>query len=210
LDALAIRTQAAEAGDQAALIQLAKAYTVYLSPMFHLIPWDDTLIIPEKRFTEAYDFVAKLTSNFTDVTVARLVDAMTKCPASLTVLRVIAGYRIQELAYALQFRTGAKVSDSTIKTIEALDRAPTGKQREQIKAIGKALFAAVEGTLLPRPVDRGDFIDRHDKFDTKQGWHDVATVLPRVSSGNFGSGSVWGLSRLFLVLCAQPADPPGP
>ena len=37
-----------------------------------------------------------------------------------------------------------------------------------------------------------------------------APVLPRVSSGNFGSGSVGGLSRLFLVRFLQPADPPGP
>jgi hypothetical protein len=177
LDAAEIRQRAAdaaEAGDQPALVELAKAYTAYLSPMFHLIPWDERVLLTEERFRRAYDFAAQATNQFADVAAARLAQTIVDCPATLTVFRIIAGYRVQELAYAVEFRLGAKVSESAIKTIEALDRKPSARQEEQIRAIGVALFRAVEGTLLPRPAGQQGFIDRHDKFDTKHGWSDVA------------------------------------
>ena len=38
---------AANADDEPRLVALAKRYTAYLSPMFHLIPWDETRVIGE-------------------------------------------------------------------------------------------------------------------------------------------------------------------
>lgn len=178
VDALTIRQGAAAAaasGDHAALVSLAKAYTAYLSPMFHLIPWDERIILTEDRFKAAYSAAARLTNGFKDVSVDRLREAITEHPSTLTVFRIIAGYRVQELAYVLEFKIGSKVSDAAIKAIEGLGGAPNSKQCEHIVAIAMALFAAVEGTLLPHPAQHTRFIDRHDKFDTRHGWRDVAT-----------------------------------
>jgi len=40
--------------------------------------------------------------------------------------------------------------------------------------MARALFAAVEGKLLPLPEEIDGFIGRHHKFDTFNGWADVA------------------------------------
>lgn len=177
MDAATIRANAAvaaAAGDHAALVSLARAYTTYLSPMFHLIPWDEAVVIPEDRFQRAYAFAANATANLSNVTAEAIAQTVAECPSALTVFRIIAGYRVQELAYALEFKLQTRVTASTIKKIESSDGPLTARQREQIEMIGKALFAAVEGTLLPRPQDIQGFVDRHDKFDTKHGWADVA------------------------------------
>jgi hypothetical protein len=172
-----IRRQAAEAagaGDAAGLVAIAKSFTVYLSPMFHLIPWDDCVIVSRERFQNAYDFAANATADFSRVDSGIIAQTICDCPAALTVYRVVAGYRVQELAYVLEYKFKTKVSESPIRTIESSGGALSKKQHEQIKVIAQALSSAVEGTLLPKPGDIKGFIDRRDKFDTKHGWADVA------------------------------------
>jgi hypothetical protein len=177
LDAAAIRAEAAiaaQAGDGAKLVQLARAYANYLSPMFHLIPWDSRVIMPEDEFRKAYELAAQHTAAFTSVSVDSLIQAMIECPPTLTVFRTIAGYRVQELAYVLEYKLKNRVTEAAIKGIESARRSPTPRQREQSPFIAQALFSAVEGTLLPRASGTDGFIDRHDKFDTKHGWSDAA------------------------------------
>lgn len=177
MDAASIRQEAAAAaaaGESLKLISLARSYTVYLSPMFHLIPWDDRVLISEAKFARAYDYAAKATGNFSKVTEAAIVEALQSRPSTLTVFRIIAGYRVEELAHVLQFKLGAAVTKGTIKRLEMTEEPALPRQHLRIQALGKALWAAVQGTLLPHPPGTKGFVNRHDKFDTKGGWQDVA------------------------------------
>ncbi len=137
MDALSpeeIRHQAAEAAaasDTAKLESLAQTYTVHLSPMFHLIPWDENVIISSERFERAYAFAAQATANFSRVTPETIIQAISDCTSSLIVFRVIAGYRIQELAYALTFKMLTPVSEGRIKGMESSDRPATKRQNTQ-------------------------------------------------------------------------------
>lgn len=177
-----IRRQVAaaiEAKDMARLVELAKASTTFLSPMFHLIPWDERAIISEARFREAYAWAAKKTGNFTDVSATMLASVIAERPSTLVVFRTIAGYRVQELSYVLASKLGCKIGTSAIKTLEACDAPATPKQVDRVATIARALFEAVEGTLLPRAPEAQTFVDRHDKFDTLHGWESVGAFAQK-------------------------------
>ena len=177
MQAVTIRTEVAKAAasaDTERLIELAKAYTAYLSPMFHLIPWDEQRIVARERFLAVYDAVVERTAQFTDITPEKLAEIMREIPAALIVFRTIAGYRAQELAYVVDTKFGVPLSEDAIRKYELLDKPLPEKEWERISFVAKALVAAVQGTLLPRPTAGSGFIDRSQKFDTEHGWSDVA------------------------------------
>jgi hypothetical protein len=163
-----------QSNDTVRLLELAKEYTRYLTPMFNLIPWDDQLLVRPERFQEIYSIAADATNNFSQVDVERLTETLASHPETLLVFRTISGYRVQELAYAIEFRVGIKVSEGTIKKLEAGRKPSTPSQQQHLAGIAKAIFEAVQGTLLPRPTGITGFIDRSAKFDTLDGWSGVA------------------------------------
>jgi hypothetical protein len=178
LEAKTIRQEAAlaaERGDTRRLLALAKEYTRFLSPMFHLIPWDERVILGNDSFMEAFRAACAATGDFSNVTPETIAEAICQHSSALVVFRTIAGYRTQELAYALQLKLGVIIGEQALKKMELEGKPATLRQRKHVASIAQALHAAVEGSLLPRPGGANGFVDRQSKFDTKRGWQDVPT-----------------------------------
>jgi len=137
MDAPRIRQEvraAVAAGDDQRVTALAREYTAFLTPMFHLVPWDEEKLVGRDQFFAAFEHAARETAHFTDVSPEKIARTIQARPQTLTVFRVIAGYRVQELSYVVAFKFGIKVGDSTIRALERTHNSVAPKHEGAVRA----------------------------------------------------------------------------
>lgn len=168
--------QSESSRDKAANI-LGQGFVAATQPSFHYIPKGNAMAT-EAAFDEAYRKLAGHTSGFIDVSLSRLIAALTEAPETLAPLRMILGFTHNELAWAMKLsRAGISTSGSTLKKFErspAPDH-PTAKRTAMIDAIADAVVAVMGRSILQVPDSAQNFFhSKLDKRDTLHGWVTVA------------------------------------
>ncbi len=158
---------------------LAESYLAATQPSFHLIPRGEAMA-SESKFVTAYDLLAQETSNFTDVSVTTLGQALDREPASLAPLRMIVGFTYNELAVAMTtLDPSSRVAGSSLKTFERRARptgAATATRSKLIAGIAQTVMALMDRSLLPVPAASQEvFHSILDKRDTRDAWRSVAS-----------------------------------
>jgi hypothetical protein len=159
---------------------LAASYLDATSPSFHLIPRGEAML-PVDRFDDAYKELARATSDFSDVTADSLVEVLSRFPAALAPLRMIAGLTYNELSVAVRLATDELVSGGALRTYEREQAPPAedspgwARRAKIVRRVAETLIAVIDRRILQVPPAVGaSFHSKLDKRDTVEGWTSVA------------------------------------
>lgn len=177
--AVAVLLSKSGADNAEARTLLAESFATTTQPSFHLIPRGDAMA-SEDEFDAAYAVLRETTSNFTNVTMQTLTEALLLYGAVLAPLRMVIGFTHNELAAATKLTSpDTPVSGSALKTLER-GAPPTGaaglaKREALIATVCAAILAVMEGSILTVPEASAAFFhSKLDKRDTRDGWASVA------------------------------------
>jgi len=169
---------------QEALYLSAVAYTKYLTPSFHILPWHPN-VLDDRQFRTVYDEVVRRTEGFRRVSPDELADLLRQYPKAVLVLQQIVGYTEQELAFAINL-IGIDAEGQPIKVtksvIERMQRGQlTRKARRIVPLLARIFFEIVTRQRfdIPEELDPTVYRSRMDKPDTGDGWASVQQIAEK-------------------------------
>ena len=150
--AVAVYLSKRDADQNEARSLLVQSFLEATQPSFHLIPRGEAMF-DEALFARAYTILADHTANFTRVSEAALVAALTADHATLAPLRMIAGLTHSELAVTLKLSDPTSTVSS--ETLRKFERG-SGTSRQQITLlprIAQTVLAVLDRKILTVPPE---------------------------------------------------------
>jgi len=147
-----------------------EVYVPHLAPDFAYIHEAPFYELP--YFDEVYAVAALATSNFSQVTIADLSEALRDDPRTLLIFCTIMGLTKQEFAHSTTLAAGPLgLTGLSGGKVDAMEKKGTAVTAEQARVVAETLTQVIGGTLFGDPP--GDLRSKQKKPDTEGGWPTV-------------------------------------